>query len=155
MPMPSLSDGDRQLECLVGLWRGKEIVHPSPFAPAGGTVDALARNVRALDGFAIVQDYTQSHGDRVTFRGHGVFRFDSASGVHHLHWFDSMGQGPTLYTGSMKNGRMTMEHIGQPMSTRAAWDLTRAGHLVYYMEIAFAGQPWARFIDGEYRRDVD
>ena len=155
MPMPSPSAGDNELECMVGTWRGKEIIHPSPIAPTGGTVDGVAQNVRALDGFALVQDYTQSHGDHVTFRGHGVFRFDSASGIHHLHWFDSMGQGPTLWTGCMKSGRMTMEHIGPPMSMRAAWDFTRDGHLTYHMDIAFAGQPWTRFIDCEYRRDAD
>ena len=95
MPMPSPSSGHIALERMIGLWRGTEHVHPSPFAPQASTRDALVRNTRVLDGFAVVQEYAQSLGDSVVFRGHGVFRFDATSGHHHLYWFDSMGQAPS------------------------------------------------------------
>lgn len=105
-----------------------------------------------LDGFAVVQEYAQSLGDSVVFRGHGVFRFDATSGHHHLYWFDSMGQAPSQYIGAMAEGRMTMECVSAHFSSRAAWDFTRADVYLYHMDIRCGGSDWQRFIDGEYRR---
>ncbi len=155
MPMPMPSAGDLALDCLVGTWRGTERMHPVPFAPQGGTVEGTVHNVRALDGFAVVQDYTQSRAGTVTFRGHGVFRFDQASGEHHLHWFDSIGQGGILYRGAMKDRRMTLEYIWPAFAARAAWDLTGDGTILYSMDIRCDADPWQRFIDCEYRRVAD
>jgi len=90
MEMPVLSEAHRKLQTLVGDWTGQEKIFPSPFDPQGGTAVGRVRNVLALDGFAVVQDYEQLRQAGVNFRGHGIFRWDKNRSEYILHWFDSL-----------------------------------------------------------------
>lgn len=152
MQMPQPGDKHRALEVMLGTWRATERMHPSHMSKDGTTVEGLVRNVRALDGFAIVQDYEQSRGGVVHFRGHGIFRYDEASKKYCLHWYDSMGHAPTLFEGTMDGGVLFLEHTGSHGSMRASWDFNTRNQITYFMDVAMGGQPWARFIDAQYQR---
>jgi len=77
MEMPQPTAAHHRLEKLVGRWSGEERIHPSPFDPAGGIAVARAENRLALDGFAVVQDYEQERNGKISFRGHGVLRWEA------------------------------------------------------------------------------
>ena len=135
MPMPTPSAGHSRLECLVGSWRGQERIHPSPMAPAGGKAVGRVHNVRALDGFAVVQSYEQERDGGVNFRGHGVFRFDPARDRHVLHWFDSLGGPPVEFHGRFEGDTLTLVHEGPQGSVRASWDLSEPTRYSYRMDV--------------------
>jgi hypothetical protein len=152
MPMPSLTEPHRRLETLVGSWRGEEQLQPSPWDPKGGTAIGQARNVLALDGFAVVQDYAQERDGKVTFRGHGVFRWDQERQDYVLHWFDSMGQEPVVFRGSFEGKVLTLEsRQGQGM-TRAVWDFRVEKQYSYRMDLSQDGERWFPFMSGTYTR---
>jgi hypothetical protein len=152
MPMPMLSEPHRRLEALVGHWRGEEQLQPSPWDPVGGAATGLVQNVGALDGFAVIQDYAQERGGRVTFRGHGVFRWDPEAQNYVLHWFDSMGQEPVQFRGTFDGGVLTLSSQQPHGLTRASFDLRQPDQYVYRMDVSPDGQNWFPFMTGHYRR---
>ena len=153
MEMPQPSDAHRRLEKLVGAWRGEEQMAPSPWSPAGGTAAARVRNVRALDGLAVVQDYAQERGGAVTFRGHGVFRWDGAAGEYVLHWFDSMGQAPNEFRGAFDGDVLTVVSRTPDGFVRAVFDFGEAGRYTYRMEVSPDAAAWVPMMDGTYHRE--
>jgi hypothetical protein len=150
MEMPSPSAG----HSLAGSWRGQERIHPSPMAPAGGTAVGRVKNVSALDGFAVIQDYEQERGGRVNLRGHGIFRFDPAHDRYVLHWFDSFGGPPAEFHGRFEGETLTVIHEGSQGRVRASWDLSEAGRYAYHMEVSPDGRTWTPFMEGTYTREV-
>lgn len=156
MQMPALTAAHRQLERLVGNWRGEERIHPSPFSE-GGVAHARVRNVRALDGFAVVQDYEQTRdvpGMPATFRGHGVFRVDAASHQYVMHWFDTFGQTPAEFRGALEGDVLRVTQATDQGQVRATWDLGTPDRYKYTMEVSPDGEHWALFMDGTYVRDT-
>ena len=153
MTMPLLTDAHRELRRLVGIWRGEERLFPSPWAPNGATAMGVVRNVVALDGFAVVQDYEQVRDGKVTFRGHGVFRWDPESGDYVLHWFDSSAQAPSEFRGPLLDGVLTLG-TGQPHGqTRAIFDLRTEHRYHYLMQVSSDGREWHPFVEGNYTRE--
>lgn len=151
MQMPQLTEPHRRLAVLVGSWRGEETLQPSPWDPKGGTAIGEVRNSLALDGFAVVQDYAQARGGQVTFRGHGVFRWDQEAQEYVLHWFDSMGQAPTEFRGTFVDGVLTLSSAQPHGMTRAAFDFRRSGQYEYRMEVSPDGHTWHPFMTGTYQ----
>jgi hypothetical protein len=154
MQMPTLTEPHRRLEALVGRWRGEEQLQPSPWDPVGGMATGVVQNALALDGFAVVQDYAQERGGRVTFRGHGVFRWDPEAQDYALHWFDSMGQDPVLFRGTFEGGVLTLSSRQAHGLTRAAFDLRQRDEYTYRMDVSPDGQNWFPFMSGTYRRQA-
>jgi hypothetical protein len=153
MQMPTPAAAHQELERFVGTWRGEEQIFPSPFDPAGGTAIGRVRNVRALDGFAVVQDYEQERGGAVNFRGHGVFRYDPGQSRYEVHWFDSFGANANIMTGQFKGAVLTLENTtGHRM--RANWDFGTPGRYAYRMEISPDGTNWMPFMAGTYVRET-
>lgn len=153
MDMPKPTAAHRQLERLVGTWRGEERIHPTPFDTKGGTAIGHVRNVRALDGFAVVQDYEQERGGKVNFSGHGILRFEPAKGKVEMHWFDSIGQPPGVFEGGWDGDVLTLVQKGAQGQVRATWDLAQPGRYTYAMEVSGDGRQWMRFMDGTYTRE--
>ncbi len=150
--MPRPTDAHRALEALIGRWQGEEIMHPSPWDPVGGAAIGMTHNARALDGFAIVQDYQQIRNEAVSFSGHGVFRFDAQSSHYELHWMDSMGGPPSLFTGTFDHGILLLQQRMSGGFMRAQWDLRHAGVIRYRAEISGDSTQWAPFMEGNYER---
>ncbi|MBI3792780.1 MAG: DUF1579 family protein [Gemmatimonadetes bacterium] len=152
MQMPQPTPQHRALEVFAGEWSGTETLHPSPFDAKGGTARALVRNVVALDGFAVIQDYEQMRGELVNFRGHGVIRFDAHAGEYVFHWFDSWGGPPAEFRGTGRDGRFILTNTGQQGHTRATFDFPGDGTYRYAMQVSPDGTHWATFMDGTYTR---
>ena len=152
MDMPKPGPELSRLDSMLGEWEGVETMHPSPWVPTKRDVHARVRNAPALDGFAIIQDYDQHMGDQVFFRGHGVLRWDRLSKEYVLHWFDSMGQTPNEFRGTLDGSTLTMTSTAATGSTRAEWKLDRPNHYSYRMEMSPDGKQWQLMMEGKYER---
>ena len=153
MDMPKPGDAHKKLEVLIGDWSGRETLHPSPWDPAGGTASATVTNRWIADGFAVVQDYQQRRGGKVTFSGHGVFWFDPAKQEYVMHWWDSMGGTGGEYRGQFTGGLLM---LGAPMpqggQSRTTWNITGPGSHTFLMEVSQDGENWMPAMEGRYGR---
>lgn len=152
MDMPRPGAAHQKLEALVGSWIAEEQIHPSPWDPAGGPAKGRVENRLALDGFVVVQDYVQRRNGEVNFQGHGVFRYDAAASEYQLHWFDSMGQQPSVFRGTFEGQVLSLQTSVGGGHTRATWDFSEPDRVRYQMEISGDGEQWQVFSDGDYRR---
>jgi hypothetical protein len=152
MDMPHPSSEQQALDLLIGNWLGQEKLYPSPFDPQGGAAIGRVRNYAALDGFAVIQDYEQERNGRVNFRGHGVFRWDVLEKCYLLHWFDSFGQAPVEYRGSLQGRILTLTSLIPGGFGRAIFDFTEPDFYQYRLEVSPDGQNWSVFTEGNYRR---
>ena len=92
-------------------------------------------------------------GGVVTFQGHGVMTYDSNEARYVLHWFDSMGSPPEVFTGTFEGDVLTVGHGGPGMHARLTYDLTRKGVLRSRMDLSEDGADWAGFFECDYERD--
>jgi hypothetical protein len=152
MDLPKPGPEQKSLERLAGEWVGEETLHPSPFDPNGGKATSRVRNVMAVGGFALVQDYAQSRGPGVHFEGHGVFRWDGPAGEYSLAWIDSTGFPPSEFRGKFAGEVLTMVSKNMMGQTRATWTLQGTTGYEYRMDVSPDGQAWAPFLEGTYRR---
>jgi len=153
MEMPGLTAAHRKLERMVGRWIGEETLHPSPWDAKGGTATGKVTNARALEGFAVVQDYAQERGGAVTYRGHGVLRFDPPTGEYVFHWFDSIGSPPNEFRGTFDGDVLALQQRSPRGISRAVWTLVGADRYDYRMDVSPDGTAWACFMEGVYRRE--
>ncbi|MEO8681751.1 MAG: DUF1579 family protein [Vicinamibacterales bacterium] len=151
--MPKPGDAHKKLGALVGEWSGAEMLHPSPWDPAGGAAIAAVTNRWIADGFAVVQDYEQRRDGKVTFSGHGVFWFDPGKQEYVMHWWDSMGGTGGEYRGTFDGNTLI---LGAPMPqgghSRTSWVLTGADGHTFLMEVSPDGENWQPAMEGKYRR---
>lgn len=154
MEMPHVTDAHRKLDKLIGNWVGDEKISPSPFDPKGGASIGRVQNRAALDGFAVVQDYEQERDGKISFRGHGVFCFDSRKNLYHMHWFDSMGMGPNDYRGHFDGDVLTMSYESQigMGHGRAIFDLREPGRYTFRLDVSPDGKTWHNFMEGKYAK---
>lgn len=151
MQMPKPTDAHRRLEALAGKWTGQEKVYPSPVSPQGGTATGRCNNRIALDGFAIVQDYEHESAG-MTFRGHGIFRWDGLQNCYTLHWFDSFGMPPSEFRGAFQGDVLTMMSRSPQGFTRAAWEFRTRERYSYRMDVSPDGMNWQPFMEATYVR---
>ncbi len=128
-------------------------MHPSPWDAKGSVVQGVVRNTRALDGFAVLQDYEQSREGVENMRAHGIFRYDSTRSLYELHWIDSMGGAPSRFEGTLVNGLLHLELHTDHMHMRASWNLSVRDAITYSADISMDGVQWMPFMEGSYRRD--
>ena len=152
MHMPKPTEHHAKLEMLAGQWQGTETMHPSQWAPEGGT--AIGRNdIRlALSGFASITDYEQEREGVITFRGHGVMTYDAAEACYVLHWFDDMGSPPEVFKGTFEGDVLTIAHGGPGMHVRMTSDFSTEGEMKARMEMSQDGTAWKVLFDALYRR---
>lgn len=152
MEMPKPGEGHNKLKLLEGSWQGTEKMHPSPWAPEGGTATGRNHSRLALGGFALLTDYQQEKGGAVTFQGHGVMTYDPKAEEYVLHWFDCMGSPPEEFRGRFAGRLLTMGHGGPGMHARMTYDLTRDGVMGSRMEMSRDGSAWDCLFEAEYRK---
>lgn len=152
MEMPTPGVGHQKMATLVGSWEGTETMHPSQWDPKGGTATGRLTYRRALNGFAVIGNYEQERNGVVSYAGHGVLTFDTDADHHVLHWFDSMGSPPEVFTGGFADGALTLSHGGPGMHARLSYDLRQAGQLHSRMEMSQDGVTWSTLFDGRYKR---
>jgi hypothetical protein len=144
MQMPKPGKFHKKLEALVGDWTCDEQMHPTPWDPTGGPTKGRNRVRMALDGFAIVQDYEQKRGGKVTFRGHGIIGYDPTANCYVWHWSDSMGGVPCQASKGQWNGNtLQFQNAGPQGHARYTYTFLRGGKLSFDMECSSDGQQWA------------
>jgi hypothetical protein len=153
MEMPKPGDAHKKLAPFIGEWSGPETMHPSPWDPAGGTATGHVTNRWVTDGFAVVQEYEQRRGGKVTFRGHGVFWFDPGKQEYVMTWWDSMGGTPNEFRGQFDGNALLLTSPNpQGGFSRAAWSLTGSGSHTFSMDVSPDGQTWKPSMEGRYRK---
>lgn len=151
MDMPKPGPAHRKLEPLAGRFRGDELMHPSPWDPNPSRAVGETEGRLALDGLALVQDYTQRIGGAVTFRGHGVFAHDAASGDYVMHWWDSMGRPACEFRGAFDGDVLQLASNDSQHPSRLRYELGARGYR-FAMEMQVEGK-WKPFLEAEYRRE--
>jgi hypothetical protein len=152
MDMPTPGEAHQKLQALVGSWTGEEQIQPSRWDPAGGPAEGQVDNRLILDGFGVAHHYTQRRNGRVNFQGHGVFRYDARIGEYQLHWFDSLGQAPSVFRGTFEGPILKLQSSYGGGHTRAVGDFSENDRVRYTMEISGDGQSWQLFTEATYRR---
>ncbi len=152
MDMPKPSPGHLRLEKLAGSWEGEENMHPSEWDPKGGTAVGRTNYRLALNGFSLISDYEQERDGVITYSGHGVLTFDPKDELYTLHWFDSMGSPPEVFTGCFDDDVLTLAHGGPGMHARLTHDLSKPQYMRSRMEMSQDGDTWSTLFDGQYKR---
>jgi hypothetical protein len=108
-----------------------------------------------IDGFFLIQEYVQEREGKVTYRGHGIFSWDTQQQNYTWYWVDSMGfvpPGPSR--GEWKGDTLTLEHV--PLGDRRGRYTHRfVGPDTYTFSIensADGGKTWHPFMEATYHR---
>ena len=142
-----------KLARLAGTWRGKETLHPSPWAPEASQCESTLTARIAIDGFFLISDYEQRAGGDVTFRGHGVYGFDAQTQKYTMHWFDSTGVDPGApATGTWIGDTLTFEHRSPMGHGRYVYTCNEDGSYTFQMSHSMDGQRWAPTMDATFTR---
>jgi len=152
--MPALTEQHARLARLAGSWRGEEKLFPSPWLPEGGTADAEVEAAVGLDGFFLIMDYTERRGDRVYYRGHGVFSYDAAAERYVQYWFDSVGSiVPAPATGTWDGDTLQFRSSGNGMEGRYTYVFDGPDKYRFRIENSRdGGATWSTFMEARYRR---
>lgn len=153
MEMPKPTEAHAKLARMAGTWHGEEIMHPSPWAPEGSKAQSIVSAELRIDGFFLITDYEQRCGDTVTFKGHGVYGYDPASGKYTMHWFDSLGMDPGAPAlGTWEGDTLTFENQSPMGHGRYRYTMNADGGYVFEMSHSMDGQNWAKMMDATYTR---
>lgn len=151
--MPTLQTEHETLARLSGSWSGDEVVHPSPWDPAGGTAIGKSETRVALDGFFVVSDYIQERGGQVTYAGHGVYGWDAAEKCYTMHWFDSMGGGTGAPAkGTLEGKTLTFRASHAMGHSKYVYDFDAPDRMRFRIEMSQDGTNWAPFLAATYVR---
>lgn len=151
MQMPKPGKFHQKLHAFVGEWTGEETMHPSPWDPAGGKAKGTNKCRMDLDGFALVQDYVQKRGGKVSYRGHGVIGYCAREKRYLWHWSDSMGGVPgTVTRGEWKGNKLVFQNASEHGHARYTYTFHRDGTLGFSIEMSQDGAQWAPFITARY-----
>jgi len=153
MDMPKPTPAHDRLKKFVGTWKGTETLSPSPWDPKGGTATSIVENRLTLDGFAVVQEYTQMRGDAVSFRGHGVITYNAHEKCYLMHWFTSMGTPPNVYRGDFEGDVLKLTNRYATGFSRVDWNLGPEREYSFRMEISPDGSRWEPMMVGTYTRE--
>ena len=150
MEMPQLTDAHQRLRRLVGRFQGKENIYPSNWSPQAATASASMDGRLITGGFAAVHDYEQKKNGKVSYSGHGVFRYDAPAGQYELHWFDSMGMGVNVFRGNFEGDKLVLTTHDANGYMRCIYDLGAKQGLGMRMETSQDGMNWQPFQSGDY-----
>lgn len=153
MEMPKVTDEHRKLYVLLGDWEGEETLSPSPWGPGGPAIGRHSFRLE-LDGFYVVQDYVEEKDGKVSFRGHGIFGYDTLGKEYTWHWFDNMGfvpGGPSR--GTWEGDTLTLQ-LTTPRG-KARYTYRFEGDSKYHFRIDNSfdgGATYVTFIEGTYSK---
>ncbi len=152
MEMPKPGEAHRMLELFTGTWEGEETMHPSEWSPQGKKAQGRTESRLALNGFAVLSDYTQTCDGVTTFTGHGVITWNAAEECYVQHWFDCMGSPPEVFRGTFEGKVITMTSTNPRGGMRYTSDYSNPGTLKATMEMSHDGRSWQRLFEATYRR---
>ena len=153
MWMPALTDHHRKLTALAGSWAGEETLYPSPWMPEGGTAEASIEAKLDVDGFFLLTDYVETRGGRPSYRGHGVFGWDTDQKKYSMFWFDSVSPGPRAPVWGTWDGDTLAFESASPMGhQRYVYVLQGPDRYTFRIEMSRDGTAWQPFVEGRYTR---
>lgn len=148
MPTLELTDLHRALHRLDGTWTGTENIAPSPWDPTGATAEASVRNLTALEGSVVIQEYAQRRNGTVALEGHGVFGVEGSEIV--LRWWDNWSPTPREFRGGLSGDTLQLTSRDAKGAARATWHLGADAYR-YTLEVP-EGEGWYRYMEATYRR---
>ncbi len=148
------ADEHKRLEKLIGNWAGPETMSPSPWDPEGGTAEGRITNKGVCAGFGVVQDYEQIRDGAVSFSGHGIFTWEASQKRYMMHWWDSMGFPPNVFSGDFEGDVLIMQCEGPEGHHRVSVDLSKDNAYEFKMEVSSDGAKWDTFLVGSYVRQA-
>jgi hypothetical protein len=147
--MPTPGADHEVLARLCGDYVGDEMMFASEWCPEQqerrGRISA-----RMLEGFFAVSDYEQRDGEQVTFRGHGVYSWDSAKSCYRMYWFDSMGGSGGLAEGTLDGNVLTFQNTS-PMGHHRYRYTFHDDHTLFEMAFSPDGDTWRPQLEARYR----
>jgi Protein of unknown function (DUF1579) len=149
MEMPKPGPEHEILAKLAGEWSGEETMLPSPWSPEKRTCHGHIRG-RVLDGFFVVSDYEQKSGDKVSFRGHGVYAWDPKAQEYLMYWFDSMGGPGGVAKGFYEGNQLTFRNTS-PMGHHQYRYTFEPKQTVFEMAMSQDGKSWQPMMVGRYK----
>lgn len=152
MEMPKAGEQHKKLHALAGKWVGEETFHPGPFGPAGKATSTT--NARMdLDGFYLISDHEQKRDGKVSYRGHGVFGYDTFQSKYTMHWYDVMGCDPGAPgLGTWDGNTLMFQHSHKMGHGRFTYVIESPNAYAFKMEFSQDGKNWMPFMDGKYKR---
>ena len=153
MMMPQPQEEHHRLQKLAGTWTGEETINPTPWDPKGGPAKARVEARADCDGFWVVMEYTQLRGDQVTYRGHGVFGYDTCDKNYLMFWFDSTGMSAQSPAKGRWDGNRLVFVNQTPMGHgRYSYEFEGEGKYRFRIDNSQDGKQWVPFMEGEYSR---
>jgi hypothetical protein len=152
MDIPRPTPAHERLKKFLGRWTGVESLSPAPWDPEGGTATGTAVNTIALEGFAVIQEYSQSREGKPGLRGHGVIAYDTEAKNYAMHWFSSMGTPPMVYKGDFEGEVLRLSAAFAGGVSRCSWDFGTGGSYTFRLEFSPDGKSWMPMMSGTYAR---
>ncbi len=154
--MPKPSEAHARLARLAGRWEADETMHPSEWAPIESKRRATTVNRMGVDGFFLLNEYTQYDGDRAAFRGFGVYGWDPARERYSMYWVDSMGSPPAAQVwGTWEGDTLTFQQETPRGHHRYVYVLEAEDRYVFRMASSKDGATWTEILTGVYTRVGD
>jgi len=151
--MPTPQDQHRKLATFAGTWVGEETMHPSPWDEKGGTAVGKKVSRIDLDGFYLIEDYTQERDGQVSYRGHGLFGYDPQKNRYTMHWFDSMGMPTNEASLGTWEGNTLRFEMSSPMGQQRYIFITEGTtRYTFKIENSQDGKTWNTFMEGKYTK---
>lgn len=156
MEMPRPGEAHTRLAKLAGRFEARETMFPSPWDPKGGERRAVTVNRMDVDGFFLVNEYTQyDGGGHAVFRGLGIYGWDARRARYSMYWVDSMGMPPgEVVWGQWQGDVLTFAQSGERGHTRYVYEVRDDGYR-FRLETSRDGQTWEPMMVGEYARLAD
>lgn len=152
MEMPKPGPDHQKLYVFAGEWAGEERTMPSPMGP-GGTASGTMRARVDIDGLFVISDYAQERGGVTTYRGHGVYGFDAATGEYTWYWVDSMGMPSVPSRGRWVGDALTFESSHPSGKGRYIYRWEGSDKHHFRIENSFdGGATWLPFMEATYTR---
>ena len=143
----------KRLQALAGEWIGEEQLAPSRWS-AGGLASARVKARVDLEGYYLVQDYTEEVEGRVSIQVHAVFAWDEEQRQYLLYWFDSYGFAPQAPgSGQWQGDSLVLTRSSSRGMARHSYRFEGPDRYRLRLENSFdGGQSWQPVMDGVYRR---
>lgn len=153
MEMPKPSEHHRKLAAFAGTWSGEETLHPMPWSPQPAKATSRSVNRLDLSDFFLLIDHEQTRDGHVTYRGHGIFGYDTRQQKYTMHWFDVMGSDPgPPALGTWEGDTLRFQHSHHMGHSRYTYRFENDRKYTMRIEMSQDGKNWMPFLDGTYRR---
>jgi len=143
----------KRLHAMAGEWIGEEQLAPSRWS-AGGPATARVSARVELEGYYLVQDYSETVGGHPGIQVHAVFAWDEEQRQYLLYWFDSYGFAPQAPgSGQWDGDTLTLTRSSSRGMARHSYRFEGADAYRLKLENSFdGGQTWQPAMEGVYRR---